>query len=62
MQELHTPLGLSGWRYVFCSHVTLSVTLINEEKGETMLRGFALWLLGVPMGLIFVLWLFGVLG
>jgi hypothetical protein len=36
-------------------------THINHLEVITMARGFLLWLLGVPVGLIMVLWLFGFL-
>jgi hypothetical protein len=33
-----------------------------ERKEWTMFGGLILWLLGVPLGLIVLLWLFGILG
>ena len=32
-----------------------------NRRITTMARGFLLWLLGVPFGLIVILWLFGIL-
>jgi hypothetical protein len=34
---------------------------ITSQGGKIMARGFLLWLLGVPFGLIVLLWLFGFL-
>ena len=33
----------------------------NFHKESDMLKGLVLWLLGVPFGIIVLLWLFGVL-
>jgi len=34
----------------------------NLKGEEIMLPGFIMWLLGIPLGVIILLWLFGVLG
>jgi hypothetical protein len=36
--------------------------LIGREREGIMGKGFILWLLGVPVTLIVVLWAFGILG
>jgi hypothetical protein len=36
--------------------------LPRKAYGGSMIPGFILWLLGVPLGLIVLLWLFGILG
>lgn len=35
---------------------------VSNEGSNSMIPAFILWLLGVPLGLIILLWLFGVFG
>jgi hypothetical protein len=41
--------------------IVCSVLVVTARKGRTMLQGFALWLLGVPVVVILLLWIFGIL-
>jgi hypothetical protein len=37
------------------------VTQIDEQRKRTPMRGILLWLIGIPIPIIILLWLFGVL-
>jgi hypothetical protein len=55
-------LWISLWIFFGIGVAPIYRRTTTNREGISMIPGFILWLLGVPLGLIVLLWLLGVLG